>query len=108
MMRNKDSFDPILTIIDSEGKQTQLDLSHILEFNKIIKGSVVQKFRKDNDGKFKCIIISGDIDYDTLDDKVKLYFEDNCKNYPSVKGPDRVHRIHVLPEKCTYRWTKVE
>lgn len=63
MMRDKDSFDPILMVIDSDGKQTQLDLSHILEFNKITIGFVSQKFRKDNDGKFKCIwqeFVAGD------------------------------------------------
>ena len=53
----------VQTVIDAEGKQTQLDLSHILEFNKITIGFVIQKFRKDNTGKFKCThqeFIAGD------------------------------------------------
>ncbi|MFC1677908.1 hypothetical protein ACFL3G_12720 [Planctomycetota bacterium] len=63
MMRAKDAFDPILTVLDSEGKQTKLDLTDLLEFNKVTTGFVVQKFRKDNTGKFRCIhqeFIAGD------------------------------------------------
>jgi len=63
MMRAKDAFDPILMVLDSEGKQTKLDLSDLLEFNKVTTGFVVQKLRKDNTGKFRCIhqeFIAGD------------------------------------------------
>ena len=55
MMCAEDAFDPILMVLNAAGKQTQLDLSDQLEFNKIIKGSVVQKFRKNSTGKFICI-----------------------------------------------------
>ena len=63
MMRAKDAFDPILMVLDSEGKQTKLDLTDLLEFNKVTTGFVVQKFRRDNTGKFTCIhheFIAGD------------------------------------------------
>ncbi len=63
MMRDKDSFDPILVVIDSQGKQIEFDMSHVLEFNKITVGVISQKFRKDSSGKFKCIwqeFIAGD------------------------------------------------
>ena len=55
MMRAEDAFDPILMVVDSDGKQTQLDLTDILEFNKIINGSVYQKFRKNSTVKFVCV-----------------------------------------------------
>ena len=63
MMRAKDAFDPILMVLDAEGKQTQLDLTDLLEFNKVTTGFVVQKFRNDGTGKFRCIhqeFIAGD------------------------------------------------
>jgi len=63
MIRAKDAFDPILMVLDSEGKQTQFDLTDLLEFNKVTTGFVVQKFRKDNTGKFRCThqeFIAGD------------------------------------------------
>lgn len=65
-------------------------------------------YHEKENGLSKCIIISGDVDYDRLDEKTKLYFEENCKNYPSVKPPERRHRIHALPEKCTYYWVEEE
>lgn len=63
MMRAKDAFDPILMVLDSEGKQTKLDLTDLLEFNKVTTGFVVQKYRNDGTGKFRCIhqeFIAGD------------------------------------------------
>ena len=63
MMRAKDAFDPILIVLDSEGKQTQFDLTDLLEFNKVTTGFVVQKYRNDGKGKFKCThqeFIAGD------------------------------------------------
>jgi hypothetical protein len=54
MMRAEDAFEPILVILDSDGKQTKLDLSEYLEFNKVTTGFVVQKYRKNSTGKFKC------------------------------------------------------
>jgi hypothetical protein len=63
MMRAEDAFEPILVILDSQGKQTKLDLSEYLEFNKITTGFVVQKYRKNSIGKFRCIhqeFVAGD------------------------------------------------
>ena len=63
MMRAEDAFEPVMVILDSAGKQTKLDLSEYLEFNKVTTGFVVQKFRKDNTGKFRCThqeFIAGD------------------------------------------------
>jgi len=55
MMRAEDAFAPVLVVIDSEGRQTKFDLSKLLEFNKITVGFVVQRYHRDNKGKFKCI-----------------------------------------------------
>ena len=63
MIRAKYTCDPILVILDSEGKQTTLDLSAIDEFTKITTGFVCQKYRKDRSGKFVCMhqeFIAGD------------------------------------------------
>lgn len=76
MMRAKDAFDPILMVLDSEGKQTQLDLSDILKFNKVTVGFVSQKFRKQTDGTYKCIwqdfIAGDDVQYENvMGDKIE-------------------------------------
>ena len=76
MMRDKDSFDPILVVIDSQGKQTQFDMSHVLEFSKITTGFVTQKFRKDSSGKFECIwqefVAGDDVQFENvLGDKIE-------------------------------------
>ncbi len=63
MMLAKDAFAPILMVLDAEGKQTKLDLTDLLEFNKVTTGFVAQRFRKDDTGKFRCIhqeFIAGD------------------------------------------------
>ena len=63
MMQAKDALDPVLTVLDHKGNQTKLDLIDILEFSKITSGFVVQKYRKDSDGKFQCIwqeFVAGD------------------------------------------------
>ncbi|MFA6187527.1 MAG: hypothetical protein WC770_10020 [Phycisphaerae bacterium] len=63
MMLSKDSFAPILVVLDCNGNQTTIDLSDTLEFNKITTGFVCQKYRKDESGKFVCIhqeFIAGD------------------------------------------------
>ena len=63
MMRADDALDPVLTVMDHKGNQTELDLSHILEFIKTTVGFVSQRFRKDDHGRFKCIFhefVAGD------------------------------------------------
>ena len=63
MMRGKDAYDPVLTLIDFNGNQTTLDLFDVLEFSKITPGFVVQRYRKGSDGKFQCLwqeFIDGD------------------------------------------------
>ena len=63
MIRAKDAFDPIFMVLDSEGKQTKLDLTDLLEFNKVTTGFVVQKFRKNSTGNSRCThqeFIAGD------------------------------------------------
>ena len=73
MMRAKDAFDPILMVLDAEGKQTKLDLTDLLEFNKVTTGFVVQKFRKDNTGKFRCthqeFIAGDDVQFENVKDE---------------------------------------
>jgi len=70
MMRAEDVFDPVLVIMDSEGKQTKLDLSDYIEFNKVTTGFVVQKYRKNSAGKFTCInqefIAGDDVQFENL------------------------------------------
>ena len=70
MMRAKDAFDPILTVLNAEGKQTQLDLSDILEFNKITVGFISQKFRRQEDGRFICVnqvfVAGDDVQYENV------------------------------------------
>ena len=70
MMRAEDAFEPVMVIIDSDGKQTKLDLSEYLEFNKATTGFVVQKYRKNNTGKFRCIhhefVAGDDVQFETL------------------------------------------
>ena len=70
MMRAEDAFEPVMVVLDSEGKQTKLDLSEYHEFNKVTTGFVVQKYRKDKTGKFKCIdqefIASDEVQFENL------------------------------------------
>ena len=70
MMRAEDAFEPILIILDSDGKQTKLDLSEYLEFNKVTTGFVVQKYRKNSTGKFKCthqeFVAGDDVQFENL------------------------------------------
>ena len=63
MMRAEDAFEPVMVILDSDGRQTKLDLSEYLEFNKVTTGFVIQRYRKNSAGKFNCIhqeFIAGD------------------------------------------------
>ena len=73
MMRAKDAFDPIMTVLDSEGKQTKLDLTDLLEFNKVTTGFVVQKYRNDGTGKFRCshqeFIAGDDVQFENVKDE---------------------------------------
>jgi len=69
MMRAKDAFEPVMVILDSEGKQTKLDLSVYLEFNKVTTGFTIQKYRKNSTGKFTCVhqefIAGDDVQFET-------------------------------------------
>jgi len=63
MMRAEDAFAPVLVVIDSEGKQTKFDLSELFAFNKVTVGFVVQRYRRNNKGRFRCIdqeFVAGD------------------------------------------------
>ena len=70
MMRAKDAFEPIMVILDSQGKQTKLDLSEYLEFNKVTTGFVVQEYRRNSTGKFKCthqeFVAGDDVQFENL------------------------------------------
>lgn len=70
MMQSKESFAPILIVIDNKGKRTTVDLADTLEFNKVTTGFVVQKFRKNELGKFICIhqefVAGDDVQFETL------------------------------------------
>lgn len=70
MMQSKDSLAPILTVIDSKGKQATIDLSNILEFNKVTTGFVCQKFKKNKSDKFVCVqqefVASDDVQFENI------------------------------------------
>ena len=70
MIRAEDAFEPVMVILDSDGKQTKLDLSEYLEFNKVTTGFVVQKYRKNSTGKFRCVhqefIAGDDVQFENL------------------------------------------
>jgi len=70
MMQSKDSFAPIVTILDSKGKQTTIDLADTLEFNKVTTGFVVQKYRKNESVGFVCIhqefVAGDDVQFENL------------------------------------------
>ena len=70
MMRAEDAFEPIMVILDSDGKQTKLDLSEHLEFNKVTTGFIVQKYRKDSTDKFTCVhqefVAGDDVQFENL------------------------------------------
>jgi len=70
MMRAEDAFDPVLTILDSDGRQTKLDLSDYIEFNKVTTGFVIQRYHKDRTGKFTCLnqefIAGDDVQFENL------------------------------------------
>jgi hypothetical protein len=70
MMQSKDSFAPILVVMDSGGSQTTIDLSDTLEFSKITTGFVCQTYRKNELGKFVCIhqefIAGDDVQFENL------------------------------------------
>ncbi len=70
MMRAEDAFEPIMIVLDSEGRQTKLDLSEYMEFNKVTTGFVVQKYRKNRTGKFRCVhqefVAGDDVQFESL------------------------------------------
>jgi hypothetical protein len=70
MMRAEDAFEPVMVILDGNGKQTKLDLSEYLEFNKVTTGFVIQKYRKNSAGRFVCInqefIAGDDVQFENL------------------------------------------
>ncbi|MDD5135552.1 MAG: hypothetical protein PHP01_09110 [Phycisphaerae bacterium] len=70
MMRAEDAFEPVMVILDSDGKQTKLDLSDYIEINKVTTGFVIQTYRKNNAGKFICIsqefIAGDDVQFENL------------------------------------------
>jgi len=70
MMRAQDALAPVLTVLNSKGKKTEFDLSQYLEFNKVTTGFVIQKYSKDNSGKFRCtsqeFIAGDDVQFETI------------------------------------------
>lgn len=59
-------------------------------------------------GLYKCLIRSGDIDWETLPEKVKEYYLRECLSYPNPQ--DRGHQPprHKPPKKCGYKIVEVE
>jgi len=53
-IRAKDAPDPVLTLIDSQGAVTTVDLANVHAFNKITPGFVTQRYRKGEDGMYHC------------------------------------------------------
>jgi len=55
MMRAEDAFDPVLVVLDSRGNKATFDLSDRMQFNKVTSGFVIQKYRRDSEGRFNCV-----------------------------------------------------
>lgn len=57
---------------------------------------------------YKCLIKSGEIDFDGLSDNVKEYYLRECISYPNPQNRGHQPPHHRLPEKCGYRIVEVE
>ncbi|MDD5458131.1 MAG: hypothetical protein PHF37_01890 [Phycisphaerae bacterium] len=69
MMRADDALAAVLTVMNSKGKKTRLDLSQYVEFNKVTTGFVIQRYSKGKSGKFRCtsqeFIAGDDVQFET-------------------------------------------
>ena len=63
---------------------------------------------EEGDGTYSCLIQSEDFDYDSLSEKVKNYFEVNCRDYPDPKKPGHTPPIFTLLPGCGFVITRVE
>jgi len=60
------------------------------------------------DGRYECLIRSGEIDLDGLSEQVREYYLQECLDYPSPDNPAHCPPRHELLEGCGYRMVGVE
>jgi len=61
-----------------------------------------------SDGRYKCLIKAGEIDFDGLSENVRKYYLRECLPYPNPDDPAHCPPRHELPEGCGYRMVGVE
>lgn len=59
-------------------------------------------------GRYKCLIRTGEINFDGLSENVKGYYLRECLPYPNPHDLGHQPPRHRLPEKCGYRILEVE
>jgi len=55
------------------------------------------------DGRYECLIRTGEVDLDGLSENVKSYYLRECLPYPDPQDSGHQPSEHHLPEKCGYR-----
>ena len=60
------------------------------------------------DGRYECLIRSGEIDFSGLSEQVQEYYLQECLNYPNPDDPAHCPPRHDLLEGCGYRMVGVE
>lgn len=60
------------------------------------------------DGRYECLIRSGEIDLDSLSSQVREYYLRECLNYPNPDDPAHCPPRHELLAGCGYRMVGVE
>ncbi len=70
IMRAEDALDPVVTVLNSDGGSIEFDLSQHLVSNKVTTGFVVQRYCKDDRGKFRCkdqeFVAGDDVQFENL------------------------------------------
>lgn len=59
------------------------------------------------DGRYKCLIRSGDIDWDALPENVRKYYLRECSSYPNPDEPEHRPPRHRLSKSCGYRMVEI-
>lgn len=60
------------------------------------------------DGRYNCLIKTGEIDLDSVPENVKEYYLRECLTYPNPQDRGSQPPQHKLPKKCGYKIVEVE
>ena len=60
------------------------------------------------DGRYHCLIRSGEFDFDGLSQQVREYYLRECLNYPNPDNPAHRPLRHELLPTCTFKMIRVE